>query len=227
MPIQEENAGNTPTSISSASSSPVTEDATLRESAHLAAPLSKDEIVRRMSLASVKSKEGEDANDTSEESSSELEENKQNDNEWVNIEHDGNTITTIVTTADDGTVVEDPEASSSSIPHSKSTTSEFFILTPPESNQNKRKSNASMKSQMTLNLEVPKLRSSKSDTSLIDSFIVVTGGEYKKGFELRPGHKWKLELIYKSKLTMHTAFERKDNKEPASITGEQRYYHII
>lgn len=33
------------------------------------------------------------------------------------------------------------------------------------------------------------------------------------------GFKWQQQLVFRSKLTMHTAYDRKDNKEPASITS--------
>ena len=33
------------------------------------------------------------------------------------------------------------------------------------------------------------------------------------------GFKWQRQLMFRSKLTMHTAFERDDNKEPAVITA--------
>ncbi|BFZ02583.1 hypothetical protein BsWGS_05621 [Bradybaena similaris] len=36
---------------------------------------------------------------------------------------------------------------------------------------------------------------------------------------LREGFCWQRQLVFRSKLTMHTAFERKDNKEPAAITA--------
>ncbi|TMW40453.1 hypothetical protein DOY81_014467, partial [Sarcophaga bullata] len=45
------------------------------------------------------------------------------------------------------------------------------------------------------------IRPSKSDTSLTDGF------------------KWQRQLMFRSKLTMHTAYDRKDNAEPASITA--------
>ena len=35
---------------------------------------------------------------------------------------------------------------------------------------------------------------------------------------LREGFVWQKQLVFRSKLTMHTAFERKDNKEPAAVT---------
>lgn len=36
---------------------------------------------------------------------------------------------------------------------------------------------------------------------------------------LRSGFRWQKQLVFRSKLTMHTAFERKDNKDPAAITA--------
>ena len=36
--------------------------------------------------------------------------------------------------------------------------------------------------------------------------------------QLRDGFVWQKQLVFRSKLTMHTAFERKDNKEPAAVT---------
>ncbi len=34
-----------------------------------------------------------------------------------------------------------------------------------------------------------------------------------------PGFKWQRQLIFRSKLTMHTAYDRSDNNEPASISA--------
>ena len=36
---------------------------------------------------------------------------------------------------------------------------------------------------------------------------------------LREGFRWQRQLVFRSKLTMHTAFERKDNKQPAAVTA--------
>lgn len=33
------------------------------------------------------------------------------------------------------------------------------------------------------------------------------------------GFRWQRQLVFRSKLTMHTAYDRKDNAEPASITA--------
>jgi len=37
--------------------------------------------------------------------------------------------------------------------------------------------------------------------------------------KLRDGFQWQKQLVFRSKLTMHTAFERKDNKDPAAVTA--------
>lgn len=68
------------------------------------------------------------------------------------------------------------------------------------------------------------LRASKSDTSLTDSFVMVTEVDTKPRKInpqniLRDGFKWQRQLVFRSKLTMHTAYDRKDNAEPASITA--------
>lgn len=47
----------------------------------------------------------------------------------------------------------------------------------------------------------------KYDIYLIDFHIFI------------PGFKWQRQLMFRSKLTMHTAYDRKDNAEPASITA--------
>lgn len=44
-------------------------------------------------------------------------------------------------------------------------------------------------------------------------------GSPSPAHRLREGFHWQRQLVFRSKLTMHTAFERKDNKEPASITA--------
>uniref|UniRef100_A0A672QYT0 WD repeat and FYVE domain containing 3 n=1 Tax=Sinocyclocheilus grahami TaxID=75366 RepID=A0A672QYT0_SINGR len=37
--------------------------------------------------------------------------------------------------------------------------------------------------------------------------------------KLKPGYRWERQLVFRSKLTMHTAFDRKDNAHPAEITS--------
>ncbi|CAG5919009.1 unnamed protein product [Menidia menidia] len=37
--------------------------------------------------------------------------------------------------------------------------------------------------------------------------------------QLRAGHRWERQLVFRSKLTMHTAFDRKDNAHPAEISS--------
>ncbi|XP_036321880.1 WD repeat and FYVE domain-containing protein 3 isoform X2 [Rhagoletis pomonella] len=63
------------------------------------------------------------------------------------------------------------------------------------------------------------IRPSKSDTSLTDGFVMVDNDKHKSEQSLRKGFKWQRQLMFRSKLTMHTAYDRKDNAEPASITA--------
>ncbi|XP_050299394.1 WD repeat and FYVE domain-containing protein 3 [Anthonomus grandis grandis] len=63
------------------------------------------------------------------------------------------------------------------------------------------------------------LRTSKSDTSLTDSFVIVETQKKNPMKTLREGFKWQRQLVFRSKLTMHTAYDRKDNTEPASISA--------
>ncbi|XP_036384178.1 WD repeat and FYVE domain-containing protein 3 isoform X2 [Megalops cyprinoides] len=45
------------------------------------------------------------------------------------------------------------------------------------------------------------------------------GGEARPYNQLRAGYRWERQLVFRSKLTMHTAFDRKDNAQPAEITS--------
>ncbi|VDP32376.1 unnamed protein product, partial [Soboliphyme baturini] len=60
--------------------------------------------------------------------------------------------------------------------------------------------------------------------SLSDSFVYVNNegvAVVRTPARLRKGFKWERRLIFRSKLSMHTAFERKDNPTPAAITAVQ------
>ncbi|XP_024909182.1 WD repeat and FYVE domain-containing protein 3 isoform X1 [Cynoglossus semilaevis] len=48
---------------------------------------------------------------------------------------------------------------------------------------------------------------------------VTTSADPRTFNQLRAGHKWERQLVFRSKLTMHTAFDRKDNLQPAEITA--------
>ncbi|XP_063625068.1 WD repeat and FYVE domain-containing protein 3 isoform X6 [Cydia splendana] len=71
------------------------------------------------------------------------------------------------------------------------------------------------------------LRTSKSDTSLTDSFVVVSAPASPAPDRVKPrldpesetAIKWQRRLILRGKLTMHTAYERRDNACPASVTA--------
>uniref|UniRef100_T1IS53 WD repeat and FYVE domain-containing protein 3 n=1 Tax=Strigamia maritima TaxID=126957 RepID=T1IS53_STRMM len=74
----------------------------------------------------------------------------------------------------------------------------------------------------------PTLRSSKSETSLSETVerkkrtskkSESSAEEQPMGNKLQSGFEWKCQLVFRGKLTMHTAFERKDNSEPAAITA--------
>ena len=60
-----------------------------------------------------------------------------------------------------------------------------------------------------------------------EGFVVVAdGGEddpHTVGAAEHPaaadGYAWRRQLVYRGKLTMHTAFERPDNVEPAAVTA--------
>jgi len=41
------------------------------------------------------------------------------------------------------------------------------------------------------------------------------------------GFRWQRQLVFRSKLTMHTAFERKDNKDPAAVTAVAISRYVI
>ncbi|XP_047001362.1 WD repeat and FYVE domain-containing protein 3 [Schistocerca americana] len=91
--------------------------------------------------------------------------------------------------------------------------------------------------------EGARIRASKSDTSLPDSFVIVEHADTIESSPttrtsvdtscvpnnrirrrnpqnvLREGFRWQRQLVFRSKLTMHTAYDRKDNAEPASVTA--------
>ncbi|XP_045600783.1 WD repeat and FYVE domain-containing protein 3 isoform X4 [Procambarus clarkii] len=82
-----------------------------------------------------------------------------------------------------------------------------------------------------------RLQTSKSETSLVDSdtFVLISDSEVREAQSqqgvivepkkklprnpLMPGMKWACQLVFRSKLTMHTAYDRRDNTEPASVTA--------
>ncbi|KAK7077189.1 WD repeat and FYVE domain-containing protein 3 [Halocaridina rubra] len=83
-----------------------------------------------------------------------------------------------------------------------------------------------------------RLQTSKSETSLADSdaFVLISDSEVREAQTqqivdrqdtkkkppknpLMPGMKWACQLVFRSKLTMHTAYDRRDNTEPASVTA--------
>jgi len=55
-----------------------------------------------------------------------------------------------------------------------------------------------------------------TEQDISESQLMTTGFQRRK---LRDGFHWQKQLVFRSKLTMHTAFERKDNKDPAAVTA--------
>jgi len=55
-----------------------------------------------------------------------------------------------------------------------------------------------------------------TEQDINESQMVAVGFQQRK---LRDGFHWQKQLVFRSKLTMHTAFERKDNKDPAAVTA--------
>lgn len=149
---------------------------------------SADDIVRRLSIVSIQN-ENDESDDSPEQEESRTEV------DWDVLQR------------------ENPE--SASISHSKS-----FNSSNAPACQVMPAGNALRPVAKTNTLTVPTIRSSKSDTALVDSFIVVNDPQRKPNTEsiLRSGYRWVAQLSFASKLTMHTAYERKDNKEPAAIT---------
>jgi len=203
VPIDDDDKSDRSTSMSSTPT-----DVCRNGDSSLNIPPSKDEIVRRLSIASAtaESNKGDDDEESTEGNSSP----EDKDNEW-DLLH-----------------IDPPEEMAAiSMSHSKSAA---MFLTPltKGSSLTEPKQKAIPKTPTVGTgpsiLEIPKIRTSKSDTSLFDSFIIVNEQECNRkknnsNSVLKPGHKWIAQLVFRSKLTMHTAFERKDNTEPAAVTA--------
>ena len=61
--------------------------------------------------------------------------------------------------------------------------------------------------------------SSSIKKELDEEYIVVNKIETNERSKLKPGYKWVRNFMFRSKLTMHTAFDRKDNPQPASVSA--------
>ena len=67
-------------------------------------------------------------------------------------------------------------------------------------------------------VEVPAKKSSRAASE--EGFVVVAGDEdVTEPQNSADGYAWRRQLVYRGKLTMHTAFERPDNVEPAAVTA--------
>lgn len=157
---------------------------------------SKDDIVRRLSTVSMQNEE--ENNESTDDSNTPVDGNDNQAGDWevLNFKEEGTTT---------------------KLPHSKSfgnkldTTTSQFLSTKESSKQQ----------QQTLGVPTSSIRNSKSETCITEpnvSVAVPTTTDSATDAILKPGHCWRPKLVFRSKLTMHTAFERKDNKEPAAIT---------
>lgn len=61
-------------------------------------------------------------------------------------------------------------------------------------------------------------QTAKPSGNVVAPFVVHQPGK-KSRHILKEGFKWQRQLIFRTKLTMHTAYDRQDNSEPASITS--------
>ncbi|XP_061381193.1 WD repeat and FYVE domain-containing protein 3 isoform X2 [Danaus plexippus] len=87
---------------------------------------------------------------------------------------------------------------------------------------------SSVEAPQSMDVQESGLRPSKSDTSLTDSFVVLSAPSSPAPAQ-RPvvkettypecGVSWIRRLVLRGKLTMHTAYERRDNACPASVTA--------
>lgn len=146
--------------------------------------LSKDDVVRRLSIVTLKN----EPEDSTENSSTPLDE-PQEPELWNSLTEESQNVV---------------------LSHSESFS---------EQKINQKLSEATLQVKNTLTV-VSNIRNSKSDTALGETLEQPTENQTKlmEDCFLKQGHRWARKLIFGSKLTMHTAFERKDNKEPAAIT---------
>lgn len=146
--------------------------------------LSKDDVVRRLSIVTLKNEQ----EDSTENSSTPLDESQEPEL-WNSLTEKSPNVT---------------------ISHSES-------FSEQKINQKLSETTLQVKNTLTV---LNNIRNSKSDTALAETLEQPAESQTKvmEDCFLKQGHRWARKLIFGSKLTMHTAFERKDNKEPAAIT---------
>ena len=81
-------------------------------------------------------------------------------------------------------------------------------------NTGDRMPNASSEFDMVTSKEV-----SSAIKSERNSALMALGRNPGQSRKLREGFRWQKQLVFRYKLTSHTAFERKDNKDPAPVTA--------
>jgi WD repeat and FYVE domain-containing protein 3 len=87
----------------------------------------------------------------------------------------------------------------------------YSIIESPDENQ-------SQKATSFNNSDIKRSESISSLNSEEDFVFIETVARDNKE-SLKKGYKWKRQLIFRTKLTMHTAFDRKDNPDPAAVSA--------
>jgi len=139
---------------------------------------------------------------------------------WLTAEKQRSDVTSHVDTIDSDIQQHTKDVSATST----AAAGEMFIMDEHEDSAQSHGSVSRIRS-------TPKLESLSSittvsiDTSECGDFCFVTEqdiSDVESGLQrrkLRDGFHWQKQLVFRSKLTMHTAFERKDNKDPAAVTA--------
>lgn len=212
----------------SIASTPSDEDSPDRD--RLIAPPSKDEIVRRMSHAAIHSESNKGDENDSDDSEGDT---RSAIDEWVNIETPMNVFqkrpSMVAELVSFQQNLLSPAINLLTKPVRSETTAEFIVVSPPVDDQKASKSSHGNKDGKDKKdkkvaigerpAKLPKTPKSKKEKSMFESFIVVDNTKEKIEPRLKKGFQWRRVLTFKTKLTMHTAFDCQDNFEPAAITA--------
>ncbi|KAH7637627.1 ph domain associated with beige/beach domain containing protein [Dermatophagoides farinae] len=203
-------SSSSPSSSTSSADSSVSED--LKNS--IALNPSKDEIVRRLSIVSTKNEN----EDSEENSTTPVDEGDNVDiNDWNQSSNYHQQQHYQQHQHQQQQLIIRPQ------PTIALTHSESFTESKPEQLLHDTSSKSSTKLLLGNSLQAGpvggSIRNSKSDTALAESLSKSKPHDIDEENPcLKMGHRWATKLLFRSKLTMHTAYERKDNKDPAAIT---------
>lgn len=169
---------------------------------------SKDEIVRRMSLAAMieeGTKDGEESSEDSIDNNRSPIGSRKSSSTYLGVEKQ-----VVQITIDAGTPERRDSTTQLLIPSSKSVSDDLPSLKSGVSSR----SNDAKEKKKPSPINISKIRPSKSDTSLCKSNL-----NEKQDTVLIPGNKWQRKLIFRAKLSIQQYVERKDETEPAAITS--------